>query len=265
MRISAVQLCLTAAMLPCIMPGSALADEWNKHWNTGSKPELRIHAGDAAVVIQASDNSGIDAYVTTRGWSIGRGGIQITEHQTGDTVDLDIRVPSSMFNLGEKSIRLELRVPRTLTGDVHTGDGSIKVLGTHGTLRLDTGDGSITGEDLDGTLEARSGDGSVHIVGRFDSLQLHTQDGSVELDAKPGSTLQSSWRLETGDGSMRVGVPNGLKADLEVRTGDGHIQVDLPGLSSQNKGEHEVRGQLNGGGPTLLVKTGDGSIRVLGR
>lgn len=239
-----------------------MADEWNKHWNTSSKPELRIHAGDASVVIQASDSSGIDAHLTTRGWTIGRDGVVVTEHQTGDTVDLDIRVPQRLFSMGQRSIRIELRVPREMTGDVHTGDGSIKLLGLHGDLRVDTGDGSISGQDLDGTLEARSGDGSVHIAGRFDNLQLHTQDGSIELDAKPGSRLRSSWHLETGDGSVHLGVPGDLRADLELRTGDGHIDIDVPGISNQSKTEHEVRAQLNGGGPTLLVKTGDGSIRV---
>lgn len=265
MKLRAVQLFLTLASIGSILPGSALGDEWNKHWSTGAKPELRIHAGDAAVVIQVGENGGIEARLTTRGWSIGRNGVQIVEHQTGDTVDIDVRVPPSHFTMGDRSIRLELRVPREMTGDVHTGDGSIKLLGLHGTLRVNTGDGSIRGEELDGTLEARSGDGSVHVAGRFDNLQLHTQDGSVELDAKAGSKLQSSWHLETGDGSVRLNVPRDLRADLELRTGDGHIQVDLPGLSAENKTEHETRGRLNGGGPTLLVKTGDGSITVGGR
>lgn len=249
----------------CLLPSFATADEWNKHWSTEAKPEIRVHAGDAAVVVQASDSNGVDAHVTTRGYSIGRSGVQITEHQTGDAIDIDVRVPSSYFSMGEKSIRLELRVPREIRGDVHTGDGSIKLLGVHGALRVDTGDGSVRGEDLDGSLEARTGDGSVHVTGRFDDLQLHTQDGSVELEARAGSSLRSAWHLETGDGSVRIAVPSNFAADLELRTGDGHIQVNAPGLAEAKRSEHELRGRLNGGGGTMLVRTGDGSITLTGR
>ncbi len=264
MKIKLLEFCLILALAGSVLPRVARADEWNKHWDTGAKPELRIHAGDAAVVVQAREGGGIDARLITRGWTIGRNGVQISEHQTGDAVDIDVRVPSvfDVFNLHARSIRIELQVPRELSGDIHTGDGSIKLLGIHGALRVDTGDGSIGGEDLDGTLEARTGDGSVHVSGRFDNLQLHTKDGSVELQAKPGSRLQSSWHLETGDGSVQLNVPSDLKADLELRTGDGHIAVDLPGFTSQSKEEHQQRGRLNGGGPTLLVRTGDGSITI---
>jgi DUF4097 and DUF4098 domain-containing protein YvlB len=248
-----------------LLSATAFAEDWNKHWDTGAKPELRVHAGDAAVVITAGATSGIDAHLTTRGYTIGRSGVQIIEHQTGDAVDLEVRVPDTYFHLGEKSIRLELRVPRELTADVHTGDGSIRLIGLSGNLRVDTGDGSIRGEDLDGSLEARSGDGSVHVAGRFDNLQLHTQDGSVELDARSGSAVRSAWHLETGDGSVRLSLPANFRTDLEMRTGDGQIKVDVPGLAEQKRTEHEVRARLNGGGNALLIRTGDGSITIKGR
>ena len=166
------------------------------------------------------------------------------------------------FSFGDRSIRLEVRVPRELTGDIHTGDGSIKLLGVHGSLRADTGDGSIQGENLDGTLEAHSGDGSVHVTGRFDRLQLHTQDGSVELNVQHGSRMGGGWRVETGDGSVRVNLPRDLATDLELHTGDGHLRVDLPfSVEGMNSG-HELHGKLNGGGPPLVVRTGDGSINI---
>jgi hypothetical protein len=49
---------------------------------------------------------------------------------------------------------------------------------------------------------------------------------------------------------------------LELHTGDGHIGVDLPLTVNGTQNEHEVRGKLNGGGPSLTVRTGDGSIHV---
>jgi DUF4097 and DUF4098 domain-containing protein YvlB len=129
-------------------------------------------------------------------------------------------------------------------------------------MRVDTGDGSIQGEDLDGMLDAHSGDGSIHVSGRFDNLQLRTQDGSVDVDARRGSRMQSDWHVQTGDGSVRLNVPRDLAADIELHTGDGHIRMNLPVTVSGTQSESEVHGKINGGGPLLTVRTGDGSISV---
>jgi DUF4097 and DUF4098 domain-containing protein YvlB len=252
---------LSLATLACLQP-SARADEWNKHWSVGPNPELHVTAGDAAVIVEATESNAITATLTTRGWPIGSSGVRVSDHQSGNSVEIDIKVPSTHLSFGNRSIRLEVRVPRELTANIHTGDGSIRLRGLHGPLRADTGDGSIQGEDLDGTLDANTGDGSVHIDGRFDIVQLHTQDGSVELKAQRGSKMQSDWRVQTGDGSVRVSLPSNLAADLELRTGDGHIHLDLPLTVNGTQNEHEVRGKLNGGGPALTVRTGDGSISV---
>src|SRR5215469_1740172 len=144
------------------------ADQWNKRWSIAAKPELHVTARNAAIVVEAVGGSSIDATLRTRGYSIGGSGVKITERQTGDRIDLEIKEPPMHFSFGEHSIRLELRVPKELAGFLHTGDGSITLRGVHGTMQVDTGDGSVQGEDLDGILDAHSGDGSVHVSGRFD-------------------------------------------------------------------------------------------------
>ena len=151
--------------------------------------------------------------------------------------------------------------PRAPT-DLHTGDGSITMRGLHGALRADTGDGSIRDEALDGAVDAHTGDGSVNIAGRFDKLQLHTSDGSVDVEAKDGSHMAGDWSIQTGDGSVHLRVPGNLAADLDAHTGDGSIRIDLPSLTTRVKEEHMIQSKLNGGGPALLLRTGDGSITV---
>ena len=240
----------------------ANAEEWQKHWTVGEKPELHVSAGDAAVVVEAGSNDSIDATVTTRGWTIGDGGVRITEHQNGSRVELDIKLPETHFSWGNRSLRVDVKVPRSLIADIHTGDGSIKLRELAGSIRADTGDGSIEASHLDGNLDAHTGDGSVHVSGRFDNLRLHTQDGSVELNVMQGSKVSADWRVQTGDGSVQLRLPKDLSANLELHTGDGRIQMDLPLTVTGMQSEHGVQGKLNGGGPVVLVRTGDGSITV---
>ena len=124
------------------------------------------------MIVQAGGNDAIDATVTTRGWSIGDGGVRITEHQNGNRVEIDIKLPETHFSWGNKSLRVEVQVPRDLLADIHTGDGSIKLQDLAGAIRADTGDGSIEASHLDGSLDAHTGDGNVHISGRFDNLSF---------------------------------------------------------------------------------------------
>ncbi len=252
----------TVIALGLLSISAAHADQWNKHWNVSGRPELHISAGDAAVVVESGGNGGIDANLTTQGWNIGDSGVRVTEHQTGNRVDIDVKVPNSQFNFGNHSIKLEVRVPRELLADVHTGDGSIRLLDLHGSVRADTGDGSIQADRLDGVFDAHTGDGSVHVSGRFDNLRLHTQDGSVGVEVLEGSKLSADWRVETGDGSVSLRLPKTLSANLEMHTGDGHIRLDIPLTVTTSQNEHRIEGKLNGGGPLFMVRTGDGSINL---
>jgi hypothetical protein len=246
------------ALAPCLLE----ADDWQRHWTVGSKPEVHILTGDASVVLEAAADGAVDARLVARGWTIGGGsGVQIIEHQSGNRIDIEIKMPGMHF-MGSHSVRLEVRAPREMTGEIRSGDGSIELRGIHGPVHATTGDGSIRASDLDGALTAYTGDGSVHVRGRFDNLQIHTGDGSVELDVLPGSRLDSNWRVQTGDGSVRLNVPRDLAADFEMQTGDGHIQTSLPLMVMGRQSSRQMQGKLNGGGPTLLVRTGDGSINL---
>jgi DUF4097 and DUF4098 domain-containing protein YvlB len=255
-----LQVSLTAVLLNTAL----LADDWSKKFVVSGRPDLRVDANDGAVTIRTWDRKEIEARVTTIGWRLGPGEVTVTDHQTGDRVELEVRIPHRNFsvNFSRRTVRVELQVPRDLRSDIHTGDGSITVDGLHGETRLSTGDGHIEADRLDGTLDAKTGDGRVRARGRFDLLNLHTGDGSIEADIESGSKMSSEWTVRTGDGHVTLRLPSNFSADLDVHTGDGHIQSDLPVTVSGFKHEHELRGKLNAGGPPLVVHTNDGSIRL---
>jgi DUF4097 and DUF4098 domain-containing protein YvlB len=148
--------------------------------------------------------------------------------------------------------------------DVRSGDGAIQADRVKGDLRLRTTDGAINGTDLDGRLQAWTGDGQVQLTGRFDELNIASGDGRVVARATKGSVVSFPWNIRTGDGSVEVAIPDGLKADLDVATRDGRINLDAPVSVRGEIGRKRVRGELNGGGPTLRIRTSDGSVRVVG-
>ena len=257
-----VALAVFALSLAAALPASA--DEWSKTFSLTSKPDLRVETSDANIHVSTWDQNTIEARVTTKKFKIGNGGIQIDEHQNGDTVELEVRYPHHAITIewGQHRVDIDIHMQSEGKVNLRTGDGKIELAGFKGEMDLHSGDGSEILDAVDGKLRASTSDGHIQASGRFDELDLKTGDGHVEVRAAAGSTLANGWRLETGDGNVILEVPGELAADVDLHTGDGHIDLDVPVTTSGQIRENEVRGKLNGGGSLLMIRTGDGSIRL---
>jgi DUF4097 and DUF4098 domain-containing protein YvlB len=252
-------ICIAAAPM-------ARADEWAKTYTVSGKPELRVDTSDADISVDTWDKNTIEAHITSNRFKINGSDLKLDEHQSGDTVQISLRFPSHpiMFGFGGKNQRVEITIhmPREGRMNLRTGDGHIRIANFKGAMELESGDGHQDIDSVDGTLRARTGDGHIHARGRFDNLELSTSDGSVDARVMNGSTMNSSWTVRTGDGSVTLDLPEHFAADLDMHTGDGHIRVDMPLAVEGHISERNIHGKLNGGGNTLTVHTGDGSINL---
>ena len=257
---------MRAFLLTVLLAGastSMFADDWTKQWAVSGSPEFHVNAGDGAVVMTTGGGGRIEAHVTTKGWTIGSGQVNIVERQDGSRVELEVKVPKTHGDWGQRSIEIEVRVPSGTSSFVQTGDGAIRVSGVHGSINARSGDGNIEAMDVDGSLIVHTGDGAVQVRGRVDQLDVTTGDGSIEAELTAGSKLGSGSAVHTGDGQVTLRLPGDLNADLDAHTGDGSITVDMPiTLDGGLKQEHDVHGKINGGGETLTIRTGDGSIHI---
>ena len=272
-----------AAALVGLVALPVRAEQWNQVYKLTGRPDVRVETNDAAIEVSSSDAKEVAARVITNGYTISANDVRIERNvQNGNSIELEVRVPRGHWSWGDhnRSVRIELTVPREANLNLHSGDGHIRVNGVkgdqqietsdgsievadlRGSIRLHTGDGHIEGSALDGSLDASTNDGHLRIRGRFDALRLETGDGSVVADVLPGSKLTNNWSIHTGDGSVTVRLSDGISADLEAHTGDGSISSQLPLMVSGILGRKDLRGKLGGGGPTLQIRTGDGSIRL---
>jgi len=272
---------LALAAIAAFPAAPAHADDWSREFPVQGRPTVKVETNDGHVTVVTWDRPQVAVHITTRGWQIGHQ-VEVGAHQVGQeiTVTAHVRPMIGIF-FGTHGVRIDVQVPRKSDLNVHTGDGGVEVApmegavrvwtgdgsiearGLRGDVNLRSGDGSIEASDVDGRLVASTGDGHITVHGRFDHLDLSSGDGSVEADAVAGSALAGEWDLHTGDGSMTLRVPQTLKADLDASTGDGHITVDLPvEVQGEWRPRRELRGTLNGGGPTLRLHSGDGSIRL---
>jgi DUF4097 and DUF4098 domain-containing protein YvlB len=243
----------------------ARADEWSKSYTLTGRPDLRVETSDANIRVTTGDQNTIQAKVTTTRYKIGEGGIHIEERQNGNSVEIEVRYPHHNFNFEWGSghrVDVIIQMPREGHVNLRTGDGKIEVANLKGEMDMHTGDGSVELDSVDGKLHASTGDGHIQANGRFDELELKTGDGHVDVRAGNGSSMSNNWRLETGDGSVSLEVPQNLAANVDLHTSDGHIDLDMPVTTEGTMRQNEIRGRLNGGGNLLTIRTGDGSIHL---
>jgi DUF4097 and DUF4098 domain-containing protein YvlB len=247
-----------------LISATSWADEWAKTFTITGKPDLRVETSDANIQVDTWAQNTIEARVTTDGYKIGPHGIEIFERQNGDVVELEVRYPHHNFNfdIGVHHHRVDIAIhmPKEGRVDLRTGDGHIRLAGFKGEMETRSGDGRQEIDSVDGSLRAHAGDGRIIARGRFDLLDISTGDGRIEASALPGSTVSRDWELHTGDGSVTLGVPESMAADVDLRTSDGHLEIGLPITVEGRLGEKNIHGKLNGGGNHLTIHTGDGSI-----
>jgi hypothetical protein len=280
---------LAAGALALAFGGAAVtaapvrADDWSKTYQVNGRADLHVATDDGDVIVTGSDQKQIDVHVSTQGYKISSNEVRIEESQNGNQVTVSVKLPHlnwSLWGGHHRSIKVEVHVPRDLnldvqtsdgnvtaqdvSGSIHfnTGDGNVIASGIRGQIRMHTGDGHIEGTNFDGSLEADTGDGNMRISGRFDSLELKTGDGNIDGQVGSGSKVASSWKIHSGDGHIELRIPSDLSADVDAHTGDGSITVNVPLMMAGTLSHSSVHGKLNGGGQTLSISSGDGSIRL---
>jgi hypothetical protein len=235
------------------------------------RPEILVvleryaaRAADAEQIEFVAEQVGDRVTVEAR---LRRGGEGRDEWGQGRRANLIVSLPASSdvrANSGDGSIEIERISGRV---DVRSGDGAIRGRLLTGSVQARTGDGSVWLDRIDGAVEATTGDGSIIANGVLFGVTVQSGDGTITVEAEPGSNTTRPWDLSTGDGSVRVRVPDGFGAQLDAHTGDGRITIrDLTVIAEGARTTRDtLRGRLGDGGGAVRIRTGDGSISVTRR
>jgi len=259
---------------------------WDQSWDLTTQADVHVVAGDAHVRVHAGPPGQVKVHVEydLRHWGLivgGGGPVVVFEHKN-DQIWITLHDPKSVRVIGgvDEHFVADLTVPPTAqlavrTGDgaidcepvsgqvqLESGDGAIRAHGLKGDIEVRSGDGKVTLEEIDGRLRARTRDGHLTASGRFDALDLGAGDGRVDAIVAPGSQPSSAWNVETGDGAVNMRIPHDINTLLDVRTRGSHVNVELPITLEGRVDRHQLIGELNNGGPTLRIRTGDGSITL---
>jgi DUF4097 and DUF4098 domain-containing protein YvlB len=173
---------------------------------------------------------------------------------------------------------------------LETGGGNIEVRQCGGSLKVSTGGGNIELGDIAGPVQIETGGGSIRLASAKGVVRAETGAGRIELNGV------SSARAETGAGGItaRFVRASGTQSDSSLETSAGDIvvyltpdvaisvraSIDLANGHAIHSDFNDIHvtseggdwpgprtmtaeGNLNGGGPTLKVRTATGNIQIL--
>jgi len=199
----------------------------------------------------------------------------------------NIKVASAKGQIRAESGGGSLVVLSGLQGAVlETGAGSIRVDKCSGTVKATTGGGSVDLGEIGGPAEIETGAGSIRLASAKGRVRAETGGGSIELNGATSVQAETSAggivvkllasaggrndsTLETSAGDITVYLAHDLAISIraEIEIANGHtIRSDFPDIRVSSEGGPygprtvTAEGQLNGGGPTLKVRTNSGSV-----
>jgi DUF4097 and DUF4098 domain-containing protein YvlB len=256
-----------------------------RQFDIGPGGTLRVDFEDGDVQVETGDGSGVEVEVLVRARDLdwAREVFQDMEFRTETSGNvLEIRARDADIEgreyrrYGSVGVLTVVTVPDRFNIDISTADGDIVVGDIEGDVQLRSQDGDIQlgqvqGEEVriqtaDGDVETgeltvtnavvRTADGDLHLSSVSGALNATTADGDIQLRLRePGDVT-----LRTGDGDITIIAPTDLAAQVDFDGEDLSVAggFEITGRVSTNR----VIGQMNGGGPTLQARTGDGSISL---
>ena len=279
---------LAAAALAFGSCGSRIEEESRETLREAGASALSVELdrGSVEVVGHAGSEVEIEVHRAAWGWSreAARSSLDamlVEARRDPATGGLTVRgraANAGLYRPGEsRSLRLEIRAPAAIPLEVRTGDGRIELEGLDGPVRamtadgrirasslaagedgpgarLRTGSGRITADDLEGAVVAETGRGRIRLEGRLTEVTAVSGSGNIVVDAtEAGSALRGLWRLQAGDGDVRLRLPAAASASLSV-VADRWTIEERDRIAWRRRGIARVAELGDGAGARILVR-----------
>lgn len=147
-------------------------------------------------------------------------------------------------------------------GDVRadTSGGSISMIRIDGDVNADTSGGGISLEDVSGDIVADTSGGGISIEEAGGSVRADTSGGPVTVAFSRGNSAGGS--LSSSGGRVTARIDPSVSLDIDAATSGGSVRSDLPVTVRGAIKKTSLRGQLNGGGAVLKLRSSGGGIRI---
>lgn len=161
--------------------------------------------------------------------------------------------------------------------DGRTSGGGIRLSGCRGKVDVHSSGGPIESRDGEGDLALHTSGGRIAVAAHRGNVEAHSSGGGIVLESVAGNVSGNTsggsiraaltvppdgeCRLSTSGGGVTVKLPENAAFDLDASTSGGGVSSDFP-IAGAERQRGKLRGEVNGGGPLLHLRSSGGSIRI---
>lgn len=147
-------------------------------------------------------------------------GVEVVATQSGDTLTIEVRRPSSLGRIIGRGPYADLRIslPAGVAVEARTASGELSAEGLRADLTLATVSGTIETEGTAGSLAVTTTSGDADLTDHRGPLTVSTTSGQIEASGDLADP-----RVETVSGDVRL---DGVRGEVRVSSISGAITVD---------------------------------------
>jgi hypothetical protein len=142
---------------------------------------------------------------------------------------------------------------------IETSGGKIESLAGSGSLIATTSGGSIVVRNFSGDTKVETSGGALNLENIRGRLCGETSGGSIT--AIIPAPVPGDIKLETSAGAIEIAVPPDAGLDVKAETNIGGVTSELP-MITKHAGREGLQGTINGGGKSMVLRTGAGHIVI---
>jgi putative adhesin len=222
--------------------------------------------------------------------------LSIETSQTENTVKVTVRfADENQANRDKVRLNFKVAIPRKFNLDFRTG-GSATVNDVDGTVKASTLGGSLKVKNITGSLTASSKGGALTIgnvggdlearcvggattIGQVSGRVVSTTEGGsvwikeattgIDATVKDGSitaylskTPTSDCKITATAGTIELRLGESVAATIDAAWSSGGIMSDFKIASKEGKKDNSLKGDINGGGRLITLRTTAGSIHI---
>ena len=151
-----------------------------------------------------------------------------------------------------------------------TSGGNIHLAGSDMRVKADTSGGNIEIDAANGPVEADTSGGNITVRNATAAVHADTSGGRIEVEITTTTgRVDGDIELDTSGGDITLRVPANfqasVRANLDVSRrsrGDYRIYTDFPLTIQEDDGDIIGRGDINGGGDRVTLRTNNSDIYI---
>ncbi|MFZ3215178.1 MAG: hypothetical protein WA192_03880 [Candidatus Acidiferrales bacterium] len=240
-------LLLLAGMVSLVLPSRAADEKFHQIYPLAAGGSFALENVNGSVQVEGWDRDEVDVSAVKTGRNdahdLAQVKIEVDNSRPGQLA-VHTRYPQGQG--AEVAVEYHVHVPyRVLLGSIETVNGSVTVRG------------------IEGGGELRSVNGNVEVFDSSGCFSEKTTNGNLRLELRE-LLAGGPMNLETVNGSVLLGLPEGAGADVKVLAMNGDVYSELPVTSAYGTpAARAFRARLGTGGGQISVRTINGGIRLV--